>query len=295
MTKSSGNETTSRGGQDEEASGSVYDFIYHDEQRIGSFLAQFDGKGHLQSYRQSNRTHRTSSTARNAGAEGGFRPFFLARSGMEGQIAEGVDSADESTYDPLWINALRLFDFLQQRGLLVRDISAARIGQFCMFSGELMIIDTAFVQGIYGLPSMRSRTIKRNAEHYGKTEEDIEIELEILVNMQPHIQAHLSDDSGNIVWGALKRDGLITTPSEISMKHGVVVSGHWHVIGLKDAEPIDAPESAVQQKEHVKSRYEPYALIKESIDVLTSARFQYGRPHHCYGITPLAIFRGIGG
>jgi hypothetical protein len=122
-------EKASEKGHAEPQSDSVYDFLYYDARRIGSFLAQFDDSGHLQQVRQ-------SDTARK-GIEKGFKITAgagapLVGSGNVGFEKQPYDTGSESSeriYDPLWSNARTLLDYLKAADLIGRDLSTARLGQ----------------------------------------------------------------------------------------------------------------------------------------------------------------------
>ena len=124
-------ETASGAEHDDQNTDSVYDFLYHDARRIGSFLAQFDNFGHLQKV--------TSSETASKGVRRGYSlkvagslPVPGSPEGAEGGITLGVDpsqsGSEEQTrvYDPLWTNALALLDYLDERGLIQRDVTTAR-------------------------------------------------------------------------------------------------------------------------------------------------------------------------
>src|SRR5258708_22683520 len=114
-------ETASGAEHDDQNTDSVYDFLYHDARRIGSFLAQFDNFGHRQEV--------TSSETASKGAKrgyslklGGSLPLPGSPEGAEGGITLGMDPSQSGSegqmrvYDPLWTNALTLLDYLDERG-----------------------------------------------------------------------------------------------------------------------------------------------------------------------------------
>ncbi len=61
----------------------------------------------------------------------------------------------ERTYDPVWNNAIDLLTYLNERGMIQRDISQAHTGQFVMAKGTLGIIDLALLQTVWGVPAFR--------------------------------------------------------------------------------------------------------------------------------------------
>jgi hypothetical protein len=126
-------EKASEGEPEESQNDSVFDFLYCDSSRIGSFLAQFDDSGHLKEVRQ----RETASKGRKRGFEvsvGGGA--MLAGTGGSGSLgikrapSEEGSEGSERVYDPLWANVLTFLDSLAINDLLADDISKAGIGQF---------------------------------------------------------------------------------------------------------------------------------------------------------------------
>jgi hypothetical protein len=126
--------------QGEPGSDSVYDFLYHDVRRIGSFLAQFDDAGHLQQITQSEGATRGSKRGWKAAAGGSLPGVGSANLSVERGPEKGGFEASERVYDPLWTNARTLLDYLSERDMLRQELARARIGQFVVVSGTLSIL-----------------------------------------------------------------------------------------------------------------------------------------------------------
>lgn len=58
--------------QGQPATASVYDFLYHDARRVGSFLAQFDENGLLQSLKRSIATAAIQASELTMGGDAGL-------------------------------------------------------------------------------------------------------------------------------------------------------------------------------------------------------------------------------
>src|SRR5262245_33318773 len=136
-------------GHDEPANDSVYDFLYHDARRVGSFLAQFDDAGHLQQITQSDAVTKGSKRGWRVGLGGGMSPVGNAEASLELGPQQSGSETSERVYDPLWTNARTLLDYLSERDLIERDIHNARIGQFVLASGALTIIDLPMLKGAW--------------------------------------------------------------------------------------------------------------------------------------------------
>lgn len=113
----------------EPGSDSVYDFLYHDARRVGSFLAQFDDAGLLQQVTQSEGAYRGSKRGWKAAAGGSMPTVGSINVSAERGPEKGAFEASERVYDPLWTNARTLLDFLGERGMVRRELEGARIGQ----------------------------------------------------------------------------------------------------------------------------------------------------------------------
>ena len=109
--------TISEEAQDEPESDSVYDFLYHDIRRVGSYLAQFDDAGHLQSVIES-RTAR-QGVRRGWKATLGIGDLVPGLPGgpeasLERGPLEAGSETSERVYEPLWTNARTLLDYLDE-------------------------------------------------------------------------------------------------------------------------------------------------------------------------------------
>jgi hypothetical protein len=102
---------------------SVYDFLFYDKQRVGSFLAQFDDTGHLQQIIERETANKSSKRGVKFNLGGGGS---IAGTGAQGNIgferSPGVEGseASERVYDPLWTNARTLLDYLTSADLINR-------------------------------------------------------------------------------------------------------------------------------------------------------------------------------
>ncbi|MGP0092677.1 MAG: hypothetical protein ACLPKB_22475 [Xanthobacteraceae bacterium] len=138
---------------------SVFDFLYCDTRRIGSFLAQFDDAGHLEKVIQRESLTKGVKRGVELSLGGGAS---LAGTGGSGNVAfkrgpsdEGAE-ASERIYDPLWTNARTFLDYLHGADLLHRNVSKTRIGQFTLLSGSLAIFDLSTLRSAWEQPYIRN-------------------------------------------------------------------------------------------------------------------------------------------
>ncbi len=291
------------GEQDEQSTDSVYDFLYHDAQRVASFLSQFDNSGHLTQVVQGTGIHRTKSDTGVASVKGSA----LAVSGEGTYTTTAADEHrkdSQRVYDPLWANALTLLDYLSERDMIVRDITKAKIGQFALASGSLQVTDLGIVRKMLDLQTMRTAigqglqpapTGNRHQRRAGKAPAapppmtDMTIGIEVLAIMPHSVQATVT--GGEVkTWCTLKSECLTVQSSDLLLKHGVAIPGEWHVLGIADASPDDELEETPSSDDVAAGIVQSgFGAVVSALVPLT--RMLLGRPQQCYGITPLMIFR----
>lgn len=281
---------------------SVYDFLYCDTRRIGSFLAQFDVGGHLQQVTSSESASKGYKRGYKVGLGGGAT---LAGTGGNGEVnfergpAEIGSEELQRVYDPLWSNALSLLDFLEERHLIQRDIAEASIGNFVLSSGSLSISDLQLMHRTWQLPSvkklMRSgvtptgQNRQQRRAGAGQPAPDFLELFTDLVSILPHtIQASLTGDAE--IWCSLHQQGMTTDASDITLKHGTVIPGEWSVLGILDARP-----GAMAPSDDLDFSDGEEMAIKMMTVIAPLAKNLLGRPPRCYGVTPLLLFREISG
>lgn len=142
--------TASGAEHDEQSIGSVYDYLYYDARRVGSFLAQFDPSGHLQQITQTDSV--SKGTKRGYSVKlGGSVPVPGSPEAAEGSLTFGREPGQTGSegmsriYDPLWTNAKLLLDYLDEQNLIKRDLASATMGQFIVATGEISVLDLATV------------------------------------------------------------------------------------------------------------------------------------------------------
>lgn len=305
---------------------SVYDFLYHDARRVASFVAQIDPSGHLTSLKQTETAESGSGMKSSANVSGNVA---VARGGaaLEDQRTVAERESLERTYDPLWANALALLDMLDERGMLHNGLASARIGSFVKVSGSLAISDLTMWKGIWSLPALkqiltanavaerqamnqqavaatpnraerrRTQAGKQRPEPTGVLESQLDGAL-ALAGMLPHtVQARLVTDERELVWCSLREDGMVVSASDLTLKHGMTVSGRWTMVGVLDALPdLDKDGNATENA--IQTLAEAPLLSASSFDgIMTNLtpaiRGLLGRPLHAYGMTPLVIFRQV--
>lgn len=296
---------------------SVYDFLYCDTRRIGSFLAQFNVAGHLQQITERDNKS-DSKRGFKVGIGGGASVAGTGGSGevsFERSAAETSFNENERVYDPLWTNALKLLEYLDERDLIQRDISRTRIGQFLLARGKLAITDLAIVKRSMELPAVKKlinpnaplantgnrqqrRAQSGTAGNPSSAQNLQELAFEMLTIMPHTAQGRLYVDGGHLIWAGLGAESLAITTEDLFLKHGVVIGGEWFVLGVVDALPGtygegDESISIFEEIDPNNGGVELLARILPSFVPFT--KMTLGRPDRAHGMTPLLIFRKVSG
>lgn len=309
MSKS--DKTASAEALEDQTTDSVYDFLYHDVRRVGSFLAQFDYFGHLQSIVHNESVAKGVRRGYNLKL-GGSVPVPGAVDSAEASVTFGRDpdqkgsESQERVYDPLWTNALALLDYLAERHLLQRDISKAQLGQIVLVSGKLSIRDLKMAKDILHAPALR-KALVRGLSKSTETNTPVELELKTpnertdfvlgMLNLLPHsVQLSLQAKDGTF-WGTLNEGAITGTPSDLVAKYGNHIPGEWSIVGILDGLPDDQDPSVKAASDKQKpedTSADPQKAMFGLVDRFTDiTRKLLGRPQKTYAITPLLIFREV--
>lgn len=287
---------------------SVYDFLYHDARRVGSFLAQFETHGVPSQTKATESTGRSAATRTSTGGDFGVPAVMKAQASIDSTVTEDERDAAERTFDPLWTNARTLLNYLTERGLIQRDLWDARLGQFVLASGALIVLDVAMFKSAWDKPAVKKLAIasavggtpasgrERKSGHDG-SKSDAQLLIEML-SLFPHsIQAHLLGTNYG-VWCSFAEASLVGASSDVVLKHGSFVPGEWHMLGILDAFP-DVKQEPTSGEAVSESVDEAVASsVGTMIGKLTAqlapvARELLGRPRTSFGMTPLLIFREV--
>ena len=283
------------GGSDQPENDSVYDFLYQDARRIGSFLSQFDSDGHLTALVRTRSIIETSGSTYEAGGSVGVPTIAnLNATGTQNASSAAGDSSAK-TYDPLWQNSLALLDYLQQRRLICREVPQARIGQFALATGSLACFDISIMKALFSSEKVASVIAKSMSD---KEEKESKTKLSsaerkvnassvqaILKELPYGVQLFLNGDSFS-VWASLRGQSLELSVDDLVLKHGAYIAGEWSMLGIVDALPDgDLPADT--------SSFGEGELVKHVAELFTNLRPKLGRPAKSYGMTPLLIFRKV--
>ena len=308
---------------------SVDDFLYADHQRIATFLAQFEDHGV-----PTQTTHKTSEQSQKQSKLGGRVGFRTLHVSPEKATQRQSGEELSRVFDPAWSNALSFRDLLDEHDLIQRDLDAAGIGQIVLASGHLDLADLSILKGMWSHKTVRdsvrasaadaqakiqeaaqlgdanlkltgpgasnqNRHQRRREQKLGRNEpappkqpDPTELALDVIGHMPHPVQGALSQGS-NRLWFSLKSECLTVSTGDLLLKHGSAVSGVWSVLGILDAKPdhmsIDERIARV-----MRGGLSP-ALGLVLMQLAPATRALLGRPEDAYGVTPLLIYREVGG
>lgn len=280
---------------------SVYDFLYVDESRIARFLSQFEQFGHLTSL-----TRTVSESSTRAG-------------GLNVHVAKLDSSASAQTtqtrqFDPRWLAPLSFLDQAGRKGMIVRGLDNARIGQLVLITGDLTVFNLALFKELWPLPSVRSAILRaaqasnepaagtpnrnerrrqeRQKASSGEPPSPIEVGLELL-NVLPHGMLAVVRHGSLDVWSSLREADMVVAPSDLLLNHGVRIAGSWAMLGILDALPDDPASETENVLSQITSAISLGSLGAVIGQLAPQIRAMLGRPAAAYGMTPLLIFREV--
>ena len=293
---------------DQQESDSVFDFLYQDARRVGSCLAQLNPGGLVQSVKQQNLTEETGGV--DASVSAGANAI-VARAGTGLSTRYGNTNRDsiERTFDPFWTNAVDLLNLLESRQLLHRDITSAGIGKFVLVTGRLGIIDFSQLKLVWDIPELRALCEKSIADGLGPSDAALtffpkhknnkeqaakafaKLIVTVFQSLPETIQGRLSDGNDRLFYFTLNDAGLVSSPTELLLKHGLAIGGEWSIMGILDALP--GPRSFEEPGVVASLGLEgnPLTILLGGMQGILQ---QAGKPDEAYGLSPLLIFRSAG-
>jgi hypothetical protein len=306
--------TASNGAQGEAQPDSVFDFLYHDSRRIGSFLSQFDNNGLLTSLTQGDIAQRGTKRGWKVGIGGELPMLAGAKIDLERQPSESGSESLERSYDPFWTNALTFLDFLAEKNLIHPSVETAALGQFVLARGRLTVLDLSMFKEAWALPVVQSavragdnsdqpegnrqqRRSQGKPQSQTKMPSDADIALDLMALLPHAVHATITTDAGDNTWAVLRNEFMVSPPSELVLTHGSGIPGEWAMLGILSARP-DIGQTAFQQQMATMQQTIPAGLINSGVGIIMQIlspliRQTLGRPEDSYAITPLLIFREV--
>lgn len=300
------------GEQPPQGHASVFDFLYQDLPRISAFLAQLDD-GLIQSLKRTAGTGSSSKDETQTGGKIGSSGTGVNLTGIEGTTTEQREGL-ERTFDPLWSNAIRLLDLLDQGGWVQRDIETAGIGRCVVVTGSLVIMDLGMLREMWKRPSIQKllRAGVEQASQFGAANDqhaprherrreaslarsknsrpsEAEVGLDIM-DLLPHVTQGYLLQPGSETFFTLQVSGLAVPSGDLMLKHGLHLGAGWNMLGIVDALPSATTDDEVFDLFRVGASSHMAQMLTGMAHPL---RELMGRPPTAYSVTPLLIFRPV--
>lgn len=265
-------------GHDKEKDDSVFDFLYVNRGRLATLLAQLSDEGIITVVKRT-----SSQSGSNAG---GLKVTSLVATG-EGSVTSQATEALEQQFDSSGLLAINALTVLQESGLIHKGLPAP-LGQIVLITGDVIVFDVSMVKRIWTpATQLMAAQAKEERKKSGKSagaslnSEHLRLAGGILKEMPDFVQImiHTEDD---VAWGVVGNEDPSFVPEMIGLKHGSLVQGEWHVLGVVDAlpdAPIDLPSG------------DGVNVLANFSEIVQHMRTLIGRPYSAFGVTPLAIFR----
>ena len=261
---------------------SIFDFFYLDTRKIASFYAQLTGSGAI-----STRKNISSKLDEKTNEYTGTIPTFAsAKWGVKNN--SGLNSED--LFDASVTMPREMIDRLDELGFINYDLNENQLGNLVLLKGSLSVFDVAGMKDVID-PAINfainqlPNTKPSEKQSINKLKKVMDPFVSFMKAVPFALQARFFDrgDFDQEVWMTLNRTEMFNDVNDINFKHGDVMAGDWHVLGVLDAIPNDQFVKATETNE-VNQMVENFTkMMKE----------QFGRPTTAYGMTPIAIFRVI--
>lgn len=114
--------------------------------------------------------------------------------------------------------------------------------------------------------------------------------LKILSTLEQPIFAIL-ETNGHRIWSLLEPDCFIGGASDFNLKHGLQVTGQWHVLGVLDCLPGPGDTSHADVGRFCGG--DDNIFSENAAAMWHEFRLVFGRPADCWGMTPIMIMREV--
>lgn len=276
--------------QEQQSTGSLYDFLYVDNQRASSLLAQMHGPGVVTSIK-----HVTAEIDKSMSDAGFDLKIVKSKIGVE----ETINQTQEKSFDASWTLPINLLDKLDENDLIRTELNGERLGSTVLCKGKMRIFDISVFQKsvpfIAKMMEMEQPKLPPKAKKTSFNAEDQFIApgvtfgmMKEVLNIVPNtLQVDFINEAAQTIWMTINRDYLTINPDDMVLKYGSSLPGEWYVIGFIDALP------EIEEDMMDAYSFEPNPMKDGITGMLSGIRDLAGRSSNSYGMTPLVIFRKI--
>ncbi|HDS8977637.1 TPA: hypothetical protein QHR34_002847 [Raoultella ornithinolytica] len=276
--------------QEQQSTDSLYDFLYVDNQRASSLLAQMHGPGVVTSIK-----HVTAEIDKSLSDAGFDLKILKSKIGVE----ETINQTQEKSFDASWTLPINLLDKLDENDLIRTELNGERLGSTVLCKGKMRIFDiSVFQKSVPFIAKMMEMEQPKLPPKAKKTNFNVDEQfiapgvtfgmMKEVLNIVPNtLQVDFINEAAQTIWMTINRDYLTINPDDMVLKYGSSLPGEWYVIGFIDALP-EAEEDMMDT-----FTFEPNAMKDGITGMLSGIRDLAGRSSNSYGMTPLVIFRKI--
>ena len=248
----------------------LYDFLYRDSGRIGSYYAQIFG-GKLSSFEK-------TESEREVGDRTGKASLSIVS--VEGKTSRETQSGDKQTFDPHDVVASDVLGILTRTNRLSEDIKGATHGALILTQGTLVFVDKSIMElatktfGILVQAEQRKPKHKRDPDILG-----LEVLLTFLDTLVIPSAFMLLKKDGTQIVGTLKEAGMEEPISTYYFKHGTDGLSDVYLLGIKE---IRSPAFSLPDQQF-------FAAGQKAAQALSDMLF----PKDAIRVTPIAMFRKL--
>lgn len=291
--------------QDRKKAHSVFDFIYADQEKIASLLAQLNDSGNLMSLSHEKSAGRGSGKS-DRQEYSGSAAVISGSSTIGSNTSSQHEASVQRIYDPRWLNALNLIDELSSNNMINLDLNDAGFGDIILAKGQLRMKDLNSLRNVWKAPAVvaamkagnsqtadalnrqQRRAKAKSSPATNEKPTDLDMFLDLIALLPHSMQAIITNDETS--WGLLDSAGLIGNPSDFALKFGGKIPGEWGMLGILEARP-DSSEGpdGILNVSHLDQMSDALFMHLEPI-----TRQLLGRPSEAFGVMPLLIFREVG-
>lgn len=280
--------------QGPESRDSVFDFVYVDTKRIALYLAQFSEFGHL--------TNLVRSVQ-----EGDHNKLTIGPRGLQAEAGESQQTSLQKHYDTQWVAPLSLLEELQHRDMIKHTFEEVRLGDIFILPGELSLIDIGMFARVWDVVATHhepketragNRQQRRAAAAQGinlaspAQGQQSALGLRIMGALDQPLFVNFHS-KGRRFWSLGESGCVVGEATALAMKHGLAVQGKWHLLAVLDTMP-EKPSREADWLARICGE-EGNLMGSQFIEIFAEFGKMLGRPEGSYGVTPLAIFREVGG
>lgn len=276
--------------QEQQSTDSLYDFLYVDNQRASSLLAQMHGPGVVTSIKQV-----TAEIDKSMSDAGFDLKIVKSKVGVE----ETINQTQEKSFDASWTLPINLLDKLAENDLIRTELNGERLGSTVLCKGKMRIFDISVFQKSVPfiakmmeveqpkLPPKAKKSNLKVEDHFVAPGVTFGMMKEVLNIVPNTLQVDFINEAAQTIWMTINRDYLTINPDDMVLKYGSSLPGEWYVIGFIDALP------EVEEDMMDAYSFESNQMKDGITGMLSGIRDLAGRSSNSYGMTPLVIFRKI--